>query len=55
MVDADEIEKNCLFKKEKWWGDLTYCQEFGLCECCPKYDEVVKMIRSNESKKNEGE
>lgn len=55
MIDIDEIEINCPFKKEKWWDDLTYCQEFGLCECCPKYDEVVELINNRELKKDKSE
>ena len=35
--------------------DLTYCQEFGLCECCPKYDEVVELINNRELKKDKSE
>lgn len=51
-IDDDGVEHKCPFKKEKWWDGLTYCQEFGLCICCPKYDEVVELIRSNESGKD---
>jgi len=55
MADINEIEKNCPFKKEKWWDDLTYCQEFGLCECCPKYDKVVELINYGKSEKDKSE
>lgn len=50
MVDIDDIERRCPFKKEKFWGDLTFCQEFGLCICCPKYDIVEEMINSSNMK-----
>ena len=53
MVDTDEIEKSCPFKKEKWWDDLAYCQEFGLCECRPKYDEVVNKLEKERVNKDE--
>lgn len=50
-----EVERKCPFKGEKYWDDLTFCQEFGLCVCCPKYDRVVEMISSYELEKDKSE
>ena len=50
-ITDDDVERTCPFKGKKYWDDLTYCQEFGLCICCPKYDIVIEMIYSNNSRK----